>query len=293
MQNHSFIKKSMTIIFWSLALTVLCLGILPSITPKENFNVKIIAHRGNSSEAPENTSAAFFKAEEVNADFIEFDVHLTKDGVPVVIHDLTLDRTTNTTKPTSLLNARFNDIRDLDAGSWFGDAYQGQVIPTLEEVLTLPINVGMLVEIKPYTAPADELAFAVAEALIRTDHARKNRPLIVGSMSPDVLSELRALVPDQAIIAIVETMESYEGHQKLNPDLYAINKSLVTPDLIAKIHSQGKEVWTWTVDEKGSMRHMAKLGIDGIITNVPRQVNDNINCRKTAPDLIAELCGSN
>ncbi|MDI9413653.1 MAG: glycerophosphodiester phosphodiesterase family protein [Bacillota bacterium] len=107
----------------------------------------VIAHRGASSLAPENTLAAINKAIELNADLIEIDVHLTRDGHPVVIHDKTVGRTTSGSGKVSRLS--LTQLKQLDAGSWFGEHFKGEKIPTLEEVLLICQNrIPLLVELK-------------------------------------------------------------------------------------------------------------------------------------------------
>lgn len=107
--------------------------------------MQLIGHRGASAEAPENTMAAFVRSLELGADGFEFDVQLTSDGLPVVIHDTMLERTTTGAGP--VFEASFTEVRGLDAGSWFGDDFAGELVPTLGEVLSLPAAVFEL-EIK-------------------------------------------------------------------------------------------------------------------------------------------------
>lgn len=111
----------------------------------DRTGITIIGHRGASEVAPENTMAAFTTALDLGADGFEFDVQLTSDGHPVVIHDTNLDRTTNGTGP--VFDATLEQVRDLDAGSWFGPEFAGAQIPTLDEVLALDAKVFEL-EIK-------------------------------------------------------------------------------------------------------------------------------------------------
>ena len=126
--------------------------------------VEIIAHRGASKESPENTLSAFQRAIELGSDYIELDVHLSKDGIPVVIHDTHLSRTTN-----HILNERVNDktlkeIKALDAGLWFNEAYIGEKIPTLEEVLLLDRNkTGLMIEIKKSHSSCKKIVKAVGD----------------------------------------------------------------------------------------------------------------------------------
>jgi hypothetical protein len=112
--------------------------------------VEIVAHRGASSVCPENTMVSFLRAIELGADGIEFDVQATTDGQLVVIHDLSLDRTTNSRGP--VFASTFETVRILDAGSWFGTEFEGEQVPTLAEVLALD-GVEFELEIKGYGEP--------------------------------------------------------------------------------------------------------------------------------------------
>lgn len=122
--------------------------------------VRVIAHRGASSDAPENTMAAFERALELGADGFEFDVQLTSDGHPVVVHDTMLDRTTNGTGP--VFHASLAEVRSLDAGSWFGPDFAGERVPTLEEVLALPAAIFEL-ETKAWGRPALDAVLAAVD----------------------------------------------------------------------------------------------------------------------------------
>jgi len=117
-------------------------------TPNENsYRVVDVAHRGGAAYAPENTMAAFMNGFELKADFIELDVAMTKDGVLIVIHDDTVDRTTNGTG--KVVDLTYDYIRTLDAGSWFSPEFAGEHVPTLGEVLdAFRGKIGILIEIK-------------------------------------------------------------------------------------------------------------------------------------------------
>src|SRR5882672_9051969 len=163
-----------------------------------------VAHRGASARAPENTLAAFAEAVRLGANAIELDVHLTADGVPVVIHDGTVDRTTNGRGDVGRMTLK--DLRRLDAGAWFSSRFRGERIPTLEEALEWARGrCGLNLEIKGPSgrrrtgaagaggaAGLPQVALAVARALRRTGF---REPVIVSSFSPQALRAARAHMP--------------------------------------------------------------------------------------------------
>src|SRR4051812_12709361 len=130
------------------------------------FSALVAAHRGCSQDAPENTLAAFSRALDVGADLVEFDVHVSADGDVIVIHDDKVDRTTNGSGEVARL--RTEEIKTLDAGSWFSDAYAGEPVPLLDEVLDLLKGRAVpLIEIKAKRKKAPDCGARVIEALRR------------------------------------------------------------------------------------------------------------------------------
>lgn len=126
----------------------------------------MIAHRGNSSEAPENTLSAFKSAAFSKIPYIEFDLHLTKDGIPVILHDRFLSRTTGLQHPTPIEELTFSEIKSLDCGKWFNPLFQGKKILGLKELLEAPLeNIGLMVEIKEGSASDELLVSSVVEEI--------------------------------------------------------------------------------------------------------------------------------
>ncbi len=230
--------------------------------------VTVIAHRGNSSEAPENTLAAFSQAVELGVDYLEFDIQLTKDKVPVVIHDPILKRTTDNQDPLFIHEVTEADLQQLDAGGWFDQSFAGQTIPTLEQVLQMPLgHTGLMIEIKGEFSGEYEIAYAVSQTLQKNPISS---PVLIGSLNPAVLTFIRLLLPDMPIIAIVDDPSHLLCHDSNSPDLYAFDKTALAVDLIEKIHKTGRMVWAWTVDEESEIELLKEWGVDGIITNRPR-----------------------
>jgi glycerophosphoryl diester phosphodiesterase len=236
---------------------------------------KVIAHRGNSSQAPENTLAAFRDAISLNVDYIECDVQLSKDLVPVVMHDSTIHRILAKFEVSEVNELNWEDLKTLDAGSWFDKKFHDQRIMSLKEFLSLPkANVGSMIEIKKDTFREDWMARIAGDIMkVRSRHIIGQGPLIVGSLSPDINIWLQDHLPELDFIAIVEEMEDFEIFlKKTRSHYFGLRYNLVTKDLVDFLRSQGKEVWAWTVDDKDTAKKLVDDGVQGIITNQPKKM---------------------
>ena len=240
----------------------------------------IIAHRGASAYSPENTLSAFKLAVEQQADAIELDAKLCSTGEVVVIHDATLERTTNGTGTVG--DTTFSLLRQLDAGSWYGENYIGEGIPTLEEVFEVigdqvPINI----ELTNYTSIRDALPEKVA-ALVKRHNLANN--VFFSSFHPVPLSRVSYALPEvpRALLALSgfrgwlarNIIAWFVSHQAIQPPY-----SMVTKQLIRSAHRKNKWVNCYTVNDGEVMRRLFGWGIDGIFTdNVPlaRQVRDKM-----------------
>lgn len=230
--------------------------------------VTIIGHRGSPCSCPENTLASFKEAMRIGVDFIEFDVHLTQDGVPVVIHDSHLGRNVNASCPHGVNSLTLKELKYYDAGVLFHRDFRGEKIPTLEEVFEIAHGkVGMMIEIKTGTASEKRLAEEVMRVVKRA--TKSDKPILIGGFSPKVLEHIRKIDPLQPIIALVKSMDELEGHFKNNPEYFGLKWSLATPGLIEWIHERGQKVWVWTVNHVEEMKNLALMGVDGLISNNP------------------------
>jgi glycerophosphoryl diester phosphodiesterase len=237
----------------------------------------LIAHRGGSLEAPENTMASFRHAIEIGARYVELDVQMTRDGVPVVLHDPTLDRTTTGKGPVSAVTLA--DLQDVDAGSHFGPRFAGERVPTLRDVLELCVEagVGVVTEIKDvrlYTGMEEKVAALLGEMWTRGaenlwcisfDHAaiRKMRTLDaalpLGYLYPPGQEEF--VVPD-------DTVQAYCPHY-LSP--------LARPDQVQRAHDLGKFVLVYTVNTAEDMLAVAEAGVDGMVSDRPTLLLSTFN----------------
>lgn len=227
--------------------------------------LEIIAHRGASKLAPENTLKAIDKAIQYAVDYIEVDVHISKDGVPVVIHDANLARTTNCKTGKRITDLTLDEIKALDAGSWFGPDFTGETIPTLEEVLKLPRgSIGLMIEVKKGQTPAKVAAASVCELLRRYP---QNSPLAIGSFSPHILDAVKERMPEVSLIGIAEDFNMIAALRGMKLARLALWYKLLSPELVRSLHEEGSQVWTFTVDDERTARFLASIQVDGIITN--------------------------
>jgi glycerophosphoryl diester phosphodiesterase len=231
----------------------------------------VIGHRGASAHAPENTLAAFRLALEHGADGIELDAMLTADGQVVVIHDDTVNRTTGAQGKVRELT--LSQIKKLDAGSSFDVSFQGEPVPTLEEVF-LSVGADLLVniELKNYASPGDALPDKVADLVLKYD---LQEHILFSSFHPLTLYRIRRRLPNVPVGALTlpgapgQILRGWAG-RKLTPKfIHPYYRDVTGPWLDAE-HHRGRRVNVWTVDDPDEMKRLFKMGIDGIITDDPQ-----------------------
>ena len=228
----------------------------------------IEAHRGASNVAPENTLAAFQRAIDLRADSIELDVHPAADGTLVVIHDATVDRTTNGIGAVSSLTCF--DLRKLDAGLKFHADFAGERIPTLGEVMgrLVGTSTNLNIEIKQ-PPPGLSLADAIVNLI---GHYGKIDHYVVSSFDLTALLAIRSLEPRLTLAPIGKAPEILALAQTHHFPWIHCNRTTLTDDLIRRAHADGIRVAVWTVDDPLEARQWAEQGIDKIITNCPREM---------------------
>jgi glycerophosphoryl diester phosphodiesterase len=229
----------------------------------------IIGHRGASAHAPENTLLAFQTAREHGADGVELDVTLCASGEVVVIHDDTVDRTTD--GKGRVRDLSLAALRRLDAG-------QGQRIPTLDEVIAFTADWDppflLNIELKPSVALREALAAAVVDAVWRGGCAART---LFSSFDPLMVRRLAQLAPEvprgilyhHAMPAFLRRvwLALFAPHQFRHPDI-----GLVTPEEVRRLKAQGKRVNTWTVNAPDQAAYAAGCGVHGIISDSPRAI---------------------
>ena len=224
--------------------------------------------------------ASFRKAVDLGATFIETDLRLSHDAHFVAMHDATLDRTTNGRGPVR--DFTLNQLRELDAGSWFGQEFAGAKIPTIEEILAFAreADIVFYLEIK-HDAAAWGMHHGLATALRAAGEAART---VVISFDPRTLENLRRLDATQLTGLLYELPleDPVEAAMKVGARQLAPRADLVTPELVTKAHDGGIQVVTWTVDEPEQMLALAAAGVNGIITNYPDRMRDAFRQPATA-----------
>lgn len=226
----------------------------------------IMGHRGAMGHAPENTMASFKKAVEMGVEAIELDVHLSKDGKLVVIHDETVDRTTN--GKGEVADLTLAELQALDAGSWFAPEFAGERIPTLEEVLTWARDrVPVVIEVKfnrqieaitmATVAEVDRLGMGDQVAVISFDH---HVPLGVKQHRPDWIT---------ATLYVGRPVDPVGIASAAHANGLLPMWGLLTPDQVAKAHAAGLWVGVWAPGSEAEIKHSADMGADMIGTNYP------------------------
>lgn len=235
-----------------------------------------VAHRGASGYAPENTIAAFDKGVEMKADFIEIDVQRSEDGELVIIHDTTVDRTTDGTGKVKDLT--FNEIRSLDAGSWKGEQFKGEQIPTFDEILDrYHGKVGILIELKaPELYPGIEAQ--VAQKLIERNLDKpQNEKIIIQSFNFESMKITNNLLP-KVPIGVLTSSLTHTSEEELKEfstyaDYFNPSYGIVTEELVNRVHNLGMKIQSWTVRSHKAAEFLLNMNVDGIITDYPDYVD--------------------
>jgi glycerophosphoryl diester phosphodiesterase len=227
----------------------------------------VVAHRGHSAVAPENTLAAVAAARRARADWIEVDVRTSTDGVPVVIHDRTVDRTTGGTGAVAELTAA--QLTALDAGSWFSaDGFGGEPVPTFAGVLDDMRRRGgrLLVEIKRPQSPAGVAALI---AMIR--ECRLTRRVMVQSFDPAIVAAAREAAPELPRALLTDGLHEDPvnvcrevGARAYHP---TVEDVLANPGVVDELHAAGLAVMVWTANEDALWPALSAASVDGIITD--------------------------
>jgi glycerophosphoryl diester phosphodiesterase len=231
----------------------------------------VIAHRGDKVNAPENTLSAFKLAAEMGADAVEFDVKLTSDGQVVILHDQTVDRTTNGIG--NIASLTLSAASKLEANVQFPGQFPGEKIPTLDDVFeTVGRHLHMNVELTNYATPGDSLVFKVVEVIKK--HGLQERVLFSSFLARNLrkASELLPVVP-RGLLTISGLLGFWGRTLGWRGDYYALHPYLtdVNPGMIDRVHASGKRINVWTVNAENDMKNMIGLGVDGIITDNPAQ----------------------
>lgn len=271
-----------------LATTIASAGVTavmsapPAVAAEQPEHVRVVntAHRGAMGYAPENTLAAFRLGVDQGSDLVEADVQRSKDGVLVLMHDTTLARTTDVEQvfpdraPWRVGDFTYEEIRRLDAGSWFSDEYAGERVPTMNEMVQLvrPTRAGILMELKSpalYPGIEEQVAEEFATFPGYVQSAVRAKRLVVQSFDWDSMARYHEVQPSVPVGLLGRPSEA------LLPELSTwadqINPSFRTYDAayVDTVHELDMEVHTYTVNRPEDMNLVLDRGVDGVITNFP------------------------
>lgn len=230
----------------------------------------IVGHRGAAAWAPENTLAGFRKAAALGVRWVEFDVRLSADGRVILLHDDTVDRTTNGHGEAADLS--FADLQKLDAGAWFGAAFRGERVPGLTETIALlgELNLGAIVELKP--APGQEVATAWAvTALLSERWPSHLPPPILSSFAPAALAAAGEAAPDVRRALLVDAVPADWPRR-----LAALGASMLHADhrrldrvIVADLQRAGVPVMAYTVNDGARAAELMSWGVTGCFSDCP------------------------
>lgn len=221
-----------------------------------------IAHRGSPFNAPENTLSAIDAAIAEGADYVELDVRRTRDGVLVLLHDRDLRRVA--ADPRTIWQVDYEELREMDVGTWFSAEFAGEQVPTLAEAVErIRGRAGLYLEIKQQPGAPDLVDDVIAEleALEMIDQT------ILAALELSALQQARQLAPDLRLSMLVHS--SVGSLASLPVDILAMRDALATPQNVRLWRSHGYEVHLWTVNDARDMARLLDIGVDGIITDRP------------------------
>ena len=250
-------------------------------------HTEVMAHRGASGAAPENTLAAIKRAIEDGADWVEIDVQETADGEVVVFHDSDFMRLSQ--NGLKIWDATMDDLKDIDIGSWFAPEFKDQRVPTLDQVLDVcKGKIGVNIELK-YYGHDDQLEQKVAEIVEAHGMASE---IVVMSLKIDMVRKMKSIRPDWKVGLLMSV--SAGDLKDIDADFLAVNAGFVNWNFVRSAHGVDKEVFVWTVDDVSTMSSMISLGVDALITDEPALARSVLEqrARLSAPERLLIQLGT-
>jgi glycerophosphoryl diester phosphodiesterase len=254
---------------WLIAGIILFIGIATGAAFLRNFNisrtVKITAHRGSKVRAPENTLSALKRAIAEGADYAEIDVQTTADGVVVLLHDADLRRVASVSR--RLRDIDYEELRDIDVGSWFAAEFSSERVPTLQEAIDAARGrIKLNIELK-FTWPDPTLVEKVGHIIRRNGFGSD---CVVSSLNFQALAEIKRKFPELKTGFIV--FQAVGDLSRMEADFLSISAGRVTPRLVRDAHRSRREVHVWTVNDLSNALSMFEMGVDNIITDEPADI---------------------
>ena len=230
-----------------------------------NRSIEITGHRGSKLRAPENSLSALEQAIAEGADYAEIDVQTTADGEVVLLHDADLMRVASVRR--RLRDINYNELNNIDIGSWFAPEFSSERIPTLKEAIEVARDrIKLNIELK-FTWPDPTLTRKVGSIIRQSGFASE---CVVSSLNFNALAEIKGEFPELKTGFIV--FQAAGSLSKMEADFLSINAARATPGLVRRLHNRGRAVHVWTVNDLNNLTSMIEMGVDNIITDYPREV---------------------
>jgi glycerophosphoryl diester phosphodiesterase len=265
--SPSALKK----IGWVAVCLALITSIVAAVVFVENLDldrrIAVTAHRGSSLKAPENTMSALHQAVADGADYAEIDVQTTADGVVVLIHDADLMRLASVNR--RIADIPYEELREIDVGSWFSEAFSNERTATLEEAIKYAGDrIRLNIELK-YNRPDPPLAAKVGNIVRRNSFPDK---CVITSLDYGELQRFKKSFPEVKTGLIV--FRALGRLIRTEADFLSIHAAMATARLVKQAHRQGKAIHVWTVNDLQTALSMIEVGVDNIITDKPAYIRD-------------------
>lgn len=234
---------------------------------------KIIGHRGAKGSAPENTLISFQKAKELGANWVEFDVKETEDGILIVMHDETLERTTNL--HGEVMQTPWKKLKEADAGAWFHSHFRGERVPTLEQTFCLlkDLNMGANIEIKPCPGREERTAIAIAKFVTEKWPAQLPPPLL-SSFSFDSLKAARKVSQNLILGTLFETLPPnwHDLALEIDAKTIHIDHEVLNEHVVHEIRKKNYPILAYTVNDKQRAQTLFEWGVHAVFTDFPGEL---------------------
>lgn len=231
---------------------------------------RIIGHRGAKGSAPENTLTSFRKAKELGATWVEFDVKETEDGVLIVMHDETLERTTDLRG--EVMQTTWKKLQEADAGAWFDTHFRGERVPTLEQTFHLlsELNMGANIEIKPCPGREERTAIAIAQFVEQKWPAHLPPPLL-SSFSFDSLKAARKVNKNLILGNLFETLPPnwHDLAKEIDAKTIHIDHEVLNQQVVHEIRKQNYPILAYTVNDNSRAQTLFQWGVHAVFTDFP------------------------
>ena len=235
----------------------------------------VVAHRGASGHAPENSLSSMKKAIEMRAEFSELDVQETKDGKIILLHDKTLERTGK--QDLNIWELNYDELKDIEVGEWFAEEFKGEPIPTLEEVINL-VKGKMKLNIELKANKHEKmLAERALQVVVDNDFLDQ---VVFTSFKFDEIRKIRELNNDAKVGYIFSKMPKDIDVFSEDVHMLSVRGNLVDEEFMSKAKAAGKEVAVWTVNKEEDMKKLIALNVDAIITDYPDVLRNVLDAGK-------------